>query len=59
MKWCRGTLVLGKGGAHNLLKPEYYVWFRGEGYDDMSEYIKVEMRLGHCVDQIFTQVLGV
>ena len=32
-------------GAHNLLKPEYYIKFRGEGYDDMSEYIKVEMRL--------------
>ena len=32
---------------------------RGEGYDDMPEYIKVEMRLGLCVDQIFTQVLGV
>ena len=25
----------------------------------MSEYIKVEMRLGLCIDQIFTQVLGV
>ena len=25
----------------------------------MSEYIKVEMRLGLCVDQILTQVLGV
>ena len=25
----------------------------------MSEYIKVEIRLGLCVDQIFTQVLGV
>ena len=25
----------------------------------MSEYIKVEMRLVLCVDQIFTQVIGV
>ena len=25
----------------------------------MSEYIKEEMRLGLCVNQIFTQVLGV
>ena len=25
----------------------------------MPEYIKVEMRLDLCVDQIFTQVLGV
>ena len=25
----------------------------------MLEYIKVEMRLSLCVDQIFTQVLGV
>ena len=25
----------------------------------MPEYIKEEMRLGLCVDQIFTQVLGV
>ena len=25
----------------------------------MSEYIKVEMRLSLCLDQIFTQVLGV
>ena len=25
----------------------------------MSEYIKVEMRLGLCLDQILTQVLGV
>ena len=24
----------------------------------MSDYIKEEMRLGLCVDQIFTQVLG-
>ena len=36
----------------------YVVLVRGEGYDDMSEYIKVEMRLSLCVDQIFTQVLG-
>ena len=42
-----------------MLKPEHYVQFRGEGYNDMSEYIKVEMRLSLCVDQILTQVLGV
>ena len=62
MKLCHGTMYLVRSkehGAHNLLKPEYYVQFRGEGYDDMSEYIKVEMRLGLCVDQILTQVLGV
>ena len=33
--------------------------FRGEGYNDMPEYIKVEMRLSLCVDQILTQVLCV
>ena len=29
-----------------VLKPEYYIQFRGEGYNDMSEYIEVEIRLG-------------
>ena len=29
-----------------MLRPEYCVQFRGEGYDGMSEYTKVEMRLG-------------
>ena len=46
-----------KRGAHNLLKPEYSIQFQGEGYNDMSEYIKVKMRLSLCVDQILTQVL--
>ena len=48
-----------KRGAHNLLKPVVHEQVRGEGYSDMSEYIRVEMRLVLCVDQIFTQVFGV
>ena len=42
-----------------MLKPEYEHYVRGEGFNDMSEYIKEEMRLDLCLDQIFTQVLGV
>ena len=44
---------------NSLLKPKYWFWVWGEGYDDMSEYIKVEMRLVLCIDQILAQVQGV
>ena len=28
-----------------LLKPQVYIEVRGEGYDDIPDYIKVEIRL--------------
>ena len=35
--------------SHNI-PFQQYVLVQGEGYNDMSEYIKVEMRLSLCVD---------
>ena len=50
MKRCQGLFSSwvrsNKRGAHNLLKPQVCtIEVRGEGYDDMPEYIKVEIRL--------------
>ena len=39
--WVRSN----KRGAHNLLKPQVYIEVRGEGYDDIPDNIKVEIRL--------------
>ena len=49
MKRCRGLFTTwvrsNKRGAHNLLKPQEYSRVRGEGYDDIPDNIKVEIRL--------------